>query len=214
MKRIISILLVLVFCLNAQLCVAEEQFALRCGIFFGDTKEDVKAKETLKIAKESATELVTVSGELAGVSVESVSYRFDQSGKLVSVLWNVVDARNSMYPYMLFDTLEEAITKKYGPANSTTTDCYFLIEGAAINEMLTLIEEDTYFRLGMLLGEAGPLEQYEWQIESSGNENVKIDLLLYQYDEEDFRLRLSYDMYTDEQLETLQQENNKVSDDI
>ena len=110
MKRIISCILVLIFCLTISTCFAEERFALRCGIYFGDTKADVKSKETLKITKETSNELVTESGELAGVSVEFISYRFDNSGKLISVLWNVVDSRNNIYPPMLFDSLEEALT--------------------------------------------------------------------------------------------------------
>lgn len=210
MKRIISCILVLIFCLTISTCFAEERFALRCGIYFGDTKADVKSKETLKITKETSNELVTESGELAGVSVEFISYRFDNSGKLISVLWNVVDSRNNIYPPILFDTLEEALTKKYGKPDSTDINSSFLIEGAAIEEMLN----DDIVLLGMLIGKSGPLQQCEWQIESSGNENVKIDLLYYQAYDEDYRLRLSYDLYTDEELEELQKENNAISDDI
>lgn len=214
MKRIVCVAVVLLMCMSAFAGVAEERFALRCGIYFGDTKNEVKEKETLAIKSETDYEIVTESGKLAGENVESVSYRFDDKGQLVSVLWNVCNSRNDIFPPMIFESLSESLSAKYGTPDSSDTDTFFLIKGAAIDDMLNLAEESTAFALSLMLGKAGPMMQNEWQIESSNNENVKIDLLLYQVDETDYRLRLSYDVYTDEQLEMLHKENRKSLDDI
>lgn len=53
----------------------------------------------------------------------------------------------------------------------------------------------------------GPLMLNEWTITGDNNKNMKIDLLLYSLGSEDYRLRLSYDIYTDEELALLQEEN-------
>lgn len=212
MKKILCILLTLSLFMMTSVSFAEA-FTLRNGIHFGDTLEEVKAKETLEIKSQTENELVTKSGVLANVDVDSVIYRFENN-KLVSVLWEVVDSRNNFYPPMVFDDLNTALTAKYGKSDSTDTDSYFLVKGAAIEEMMELMVEDFSFMLGMLMGEAGPLKQCEWEIESQGNENVKIDLLYYQVAEEDFRVRLSYDLYTDEELEELKKQDQSDEQSI
>lgn len=211
-KRVVAFFLLVVSTIILCGCepfVANKPFELRCGIHFGDTIADVKIKETLSFKSESENELTTKKGELAGVNVESLTYRFDENGKLYSVLWTVLSSKNNIFPSQNYDILYEQLTKKYGKPNSTDIQSSFLIEGAAIEEMFGLMKTDMSFALNMVMGKAGPLKQSEWQVKSSGNENVKIDLLLYQVKEEDYRLRLSYDIYTDEQLQHLQSQKQQ-----
>lgn len=218
MKKHIVFFLFTVFCLNMIMATAEERFSLRCGVFFGDSKEVIKSKETLIIAAESDYEITTNSGKLAGIDVDAVVYRFDENNGLISVLWTIVDAANEDYAITIYNTLSDSLSKKYGKPDNTDKNTHYLIKGAAIEEMYALMEEEFLFPILVSFGEAGPMYQSEWHIESYKNENVKIDLLLYKHDENDYRLRLSYDLFTDEQLKKLQDEQKenekRVSDDI
>lgn len=211
---LILIACIIIFSLSSAFC---EEVILRNDIRFGDSLAEVKAKETLEIKSETADELRTGSGVLAGVDVKSVIYRFED-GKLVSVLWDVLNSRNDIFPPLIFDDLQSALTAKYGTPDSTDTNSFFLIHGAAIDEMLDLASEDLAFTMMMIWGEAGPIKQCEWQIDSHHNENVKIDLLYYKVAEEDFRIRLSFDVYTDEQLEQMiqldKEGNNSIQNDL
>lgn len=175
------------------------EFVLRNDIRFGDTIETVKAKETVEIRSESSTELKTKSCELAGVDVNSVIYRFDENGKLISVLWDVMNSANSIFAPVTFDSLKASLEAKYGPPSNTDTQSSFVIQGSAISEMMN----DDIFLLGMITGTSGPIQQCEWQIESHGNQNVKIELLYYKRKKDSYRVRLSYDMYTDEELDAI-----------
>lgn len=214
-KKVILFVLLLFSCLIVTSCssntsgsskTSAPEFILRNNIKFGDSVETVKAKETVEIKSESTTELRTESCDLAGVNIKSVVYRFDESGKLVSVLWEVQDSRNTILAPGTFDSLSTSLEAKYGQPDSRDTQSSFLIQGAAISEMMN----DEICVLGMMIGKAGPIKQCEWQIESHGNQNVKIELLYYQRYKDDYRVRLSYDMYTDEELDAIVQEKQNT----
>lgn len=218
MKKIVCLMIIMLCTFSIAISFAEE-FTLRNGIKFGDSVETVKEKETLEIKNEGENEIRTASGELAGVNVDAIVYRFDEGGKLVSVLWEVLnDGRNPYFPQKKFDSLNTALIKKYGVPDNTDTQSFFIIQGAAIEEMMKLAQESSLFQFSMALGIAGPVKQSEWQIESKDNQNVKIDLLYYKVYDEDYRIRLSYDLYTDEELEEQQRlkesEENNVQDDL
>lgn len=198
-KLFVMIIIAVILCMGSSLGNADEQFTLRCKINFGDTKDDVKAKEELPIKRQTAERITTESGTVAGIYVHSINYSFDDSGKLVSVLWEK-DSKNTLI-FDDFSSLSENLCKKYGNPINTDKDINFLIKGAAI--------EDLQFEMRYLfpIPGYGPLMLNEWTITGDNNKNMKIDLLLYSLGSEDYRLRLSYDIYTDEELALLQEEN-------
>jgi len=94
-KLFVMIIIAVILCMGSSLGNADEQFTLRCKINFGDTKDDVKAKEELPIKRQTAERITTESGTVAGIYVHSINYSFDDSGKLVSVLWEK-DSKNTL----------------------------------------------------------------------------------------------------------------------
>ena len=142
MKRLfVMIIIAVILCMGSSLGNADEQFTLRCKINFGDTKDDVKAKEELPIKRETAERIITESGTVAGIYVHSINYSFDDSGKLVSVLWKK-DSRDTLIDD--FSSLSENLCKKYGNPINTDKDINFLIKGAAIEDLQ--LKCDTFFR--------------------------------------------------------------------
>lgn len=94
MKRIVTVFAVAVLLLTMLLPVsasAATTVSLRNGIRFGDTMEQVIAKETLAISSRDSNKVETVAGTiyLGSKSIYNVSiiYHFDYAGRLVEIVW-------------------------------------------------------------------------------------------------------------------------------
>lgn len=219
MRRWFTLVLTCVLLLGCMPAMAAEEFTLRNGIKFGDTMDEVRAKETLEF-KESSSEsrLITVDGTVAGISGVSVEYFFDDDKKLKQVSWSLsasslVDSSDSDYT-----KLYKAFVSKYGtPLGYDNGDCY-IITGSALTGAALI----SYLYNSMDTG-VGDLRDYaEWDYEYTNTDHVKIELVQYyygsSYSTRQFHISVCYKHFTDADLEAAQQEkrneNEAVMNDI
>lgn len=104
---------------RAEQTVTASDFTLRNGIHFGDTKEEVMAKETIPfregnhgLEEIAENELWTEFGEVAGSSFE-INYLFDENDKLTEVVWERIDWTKEESDDE-YKRIEDAMTSKYG----------------------------------------------------------------------------------------------------
>lgn len=217
MKKTISLLLCLILFLSLSCsCFAEEEFTLRNGIKFGDTMEDILAKEkTLTRKSESSN---WFKGKIAGYSNAECGFYFDGDGKLKSMDYSFSDSCTSRDSTNdVYKKLYQSLVRQYGKPKGNTGGSVELITSPAIERMAMWV----YF-LGALDKCAGDYYDYDEWIVDTDSYHVKIDLISYYYRDSDYEysyfVDLSYHMYTNEEfMEALNEkvtEQNEVDDDL
>lgn len=119
MKRIISILFVVIqlICVNSAFSEEDNKpvFEIHNGVQFGMTMEEVIAYETAggfkynkKYSDPFNFNCVAVQGKIAGQDM-TIYYSFNNEKELIQASY--------CFPKKMFDSLEAALTKKYGEAD-------------------------------------------------------------------------------------------------
>ena len=199
MKRLVSVLVSLVLMVSCfSSALAAEDFTLRSGIKFGDTMEEVLAKEkTLTRDSEDDYEGMSIywyEGKIAGYSDARRTFSFDDDGKLNDMEYSFntnictsKDETNSVYK-KLYDSLK----RQYGNSLGNTGGTTHLITGSAI---------DSFVRITYLIGNAGYVDYDEWVVDCN-DYHVKIDIISYyaiiNYTYR-YNVALSYHFFTDEE---------------
>lgn len=230
MKKAISLLLVCIMVLLATSATAEE-FALRNGISFGDTMEEVLAKENFEIdeidggsSEDDTTDteaeypysITTVKGTVAGISDSYVWYRFDSEKTLREVVYYFKDRSDRDMSDSDYESLYSGLVRKYGsPLGYSNGSCYIFMGSAIISAALITYfyeEYDAY----------GDLRDYdEWDVEAN-DYHVKIEVVQYytglSYSDLTYSIKMSYTYFTDEDFaaaqEEKQQEREAVDNDL
>lgn len=220
-KRLFCLLLVAMLTVLSLPVLAEDTFTLRNGIQFGDTMEQVKAKETLGVNEDNAdeTHFETQTGTVAGFDDVSIIYNFDENNQLYDVIWCLTSTTSKDTTDMAYEKLENALKNKYGtPLGYSGGDCY-IITGKAISGAIGHAE---IYKLLFTTGVGDYCRYAEWDYEYSEENHVKIEIIQYyfgsSYSEREYRVRVGYKYFTDEDLaaamQEKQEENQKIMDDI
>lgn len=224
MKRLVSVLVSLVLMVSCfSSALAAEDFTLRSGIKFGDTLEDILAKEkTLTRDSEDddyeGKSSYRFKGKIAGYSDASCSFSFDDDGKLNDMEYNFNqnictsrDEMNSVYK-KLYDSLK----RQYGNPLGNTGGTAYLITGSAIGTASTIIA--LFSSIG---GYSADYFDYDEWVVDCDDYNVKIDIISF-YSRSDYGYRyhvaLSYHCFTDEEYAAAVREKEgaiqEVDDDL
>lgn len=219
MKRWISWLVALsLLALAGSACLAESgEFTLRNGILFGDTMEDILAKET-KLTRQSE-DSNWFSGTIAGYSNAECGFYFDDDGRLKSMCYNfgneICTARDVTRD--VYKTLYDSVCRQYGTPLGNTGGTIHLISGPAFEHMGLYV-----YLLGALDGYDGDYIDYDEWVVDQADYHVKIDMISYYYRDKDynyhFAVSLSYQKYTDADyaaaLKAKRGELDEIDDDI
>lgn len=217
-KKLVSGFLAMMF-LTAMVLTAsaEDTFTLRNGVQFGDTMEQVKAKETLTLKSDTDGCLVMEKGTVAGISDVQIEYYFDENGKLEEVMWGLPERSYADSSDSDYSKLYKALAQKYGfPLGYTGGSCY-IITGRAL-EGITLL-----CYLSEWTDMYGDLRDYdEWVWDFGQGEHVKIEIAQGCWGssvlDADYHIFVGYKYFTDADLQEAQdekqQENQAVMDDI
>lgn len=206
LSTIMAMLLLWSFAVSAH---AENEFVLRNGIQFGDTKEQVRAKETIAInEKESkGDELITEKENVAGFERVEIVYRFDEKGKLIEVKWDMPwqSLSNSNSDY---EKLKNAFQQKYGTPLGYSNGELYIITTTVFDEIAKQIVS-----MPFIGGTAALLDYSEWDYEYQKGQHVKIDLAQYYIEDKvgnrGYQLKVCYKYFTDEELNTAIQEKKE-----
>lgn len=204
MKRFLAALLVGCLLLGPAAALGESAFALRNGVQFGDTMEEVKAKETLPIDAAHGDEfnLYTVAGDVADVLGASIWYRFDKTtGLLFDVRWDLpahASAEDSDDDYR---KLYDALVSQYGQPLGYSDGARYAVTGSALEAADTITE--LYREL--FSGGVGQVLAYaEWDVAAGDGRHVKIEMAQLAYGvspaEREYCIYLGYSAFTDEEL--------------
>jgi len=234
MKRILAMVLAIGILFTSTIAYAEE-FSLRNGITFGDTIEEVLAKETFSIEsvddgsdedsvedKETDDEselpysITTAHDTLAGIPDSHIVYRFDQNKTLKEVKYYF---RSSSLKETIdndYNNINSGFIRKYGsPLGYSNGDCY-IFTGGAMYETVYI----TY--LVQSLDGYGDLRDYdEWDV-NTGDYHVKIEHIEYylgsSYSDLNYSHVVSYTYFTDEDLQNAKNEKvenqNAIDNDL
>jgi len=208
MKRILSLFLALLLTFSATSAFAEG-FVLRSGITFGDTMEDILAKEkTLTRKDETSNEF---KGSIAGFDDAYCNFRFDDDNKLKSMKYYFGDEINTSQSdaNSTYKTLKESLVRKYGSPVGNTGGTLELIYGPAVEDFALLMAVAAYVD-----GYKVDYIDYDEWIVKCDDYNVKIDLMSYYWRDDDYKysytVALSYHMYTDAEYDAkLQEKRNE-----
>lgn len=219
MKKCILLLsIVLMTMLLLVPACADDVFSLRNGIQFGDTKEQVRAKETIEIDEYSCsdTRIKTKKGTVAGIDDVYVTYEFSDDNKLIEVTWSCMkfsdDLFGKEYIDSSYDKIKSAMQSKYGEPLPTSNGNFYVIRGSVSNAAL----------YGPLLDRKYSLRDYaEWDYEYQAGEHVKIEIVKdwwYSTSFNTYALQVGYKHFTSEDLDNARQEkeskNKEVLNDI
>ncbi len=220
MKKMLSMLMTMLLLWSfAGAAHAENEFVLRNGIQFGDTKEEVRAKETIAINEEEGDEqsLWTEEGSVAGFEEVVICYVFDDEDKLIEVKWQLPESYYSDTSDSIYSKMKKALSEKYGTPLGYTNGDFYIITTIAVTG--AAVFAGTY----KLVGKYGDLRDYdEWDYEYQNGQHVKIDLIQFYtgatYNSLQYRVWIGYKHFTDEELnaakEEKQEENAAVLNDI
>lgn len=212
MKRLLALVLVGMMILPA-ISLAEE-FTLRNGIVFGDTMEDVLAKETFTISevvdekddkdREYPYSISTGKTTLADISNSYIWYRFDENKQLREVVYEFRSSTNRDTADNDYGTVNSGLIRKYGNSLGYSNGACYIFAGTA------LIGAAKMVGLYKAIGGYGDLRNYdEWDVKS-GNYHVKIEQVEYYYGsssvERKYCHRVSYTYFTDDDLNELLQQ--------
>lgn len=211
LKRLLCVLLAL-SCMSFAL--ADDDFTLRSGIKFGDTMEDILAKETTLVRTTDESNF-TFTGKIAGYDDAGCIFYFDDDGKLIDMDYTFInlctskDTTNDVYK-----KLYQSLVRQYGsPLGNTNGSCN-LITGKAMENMALWV----YFFVPLMDNFAGNYIDYdEWIVEADGY-SVKIDLISYYVRDATYKyqyfLDLSYHYFTDADVEEARNEKQSAQAEI
>ena len=215
MTCFLTVILVLSLMLSA--ASADAVFTLRNGVQFGDTTDQVRAKETLEIASSSDTSLTTTAGTVAGIDGIKIFYYFDENGKLTEIQWELPSSTYSEISDNNYNKLYNALKQKYGsPLGYSNGDC-FIITGKALNNVTMS------YSFYKMVGWYGVLRDYdEWDFKFGDDDHVKIEIgqsaCGETYQKAQYYIYVGYKYFTDADLqnaiEEKQQDNQTIMDDI
>lgn len=158
---ILSLLMVVSYCSVAN----ADEFILR-GVKFGITLDEVKAIETLEYShKEAEKETYYYKGTLSGIENSTIGYKFE-NGSLKSILIDFDNTRGNLLLKRDYDTINSALTTKYGKPLGFTGGKTYEFVGNNLNAL------SATFPLASLVNMS--YEYSEWWIETDGG-HVKID---------------------------------------
>lgn len=216
MKKLISLLVVIQMFMLLFVPAFAEEFSLRNDIHFGDTKEQVRSKETIPIESGDDFGIQTQKGTVAGFDGVQILYLFNDDDKLEEVAWDLPILANADESDNAYDKLKNAMKSKYGDAlGYSNGDCY-VITSIAIEWAAALV--DSFQKKG-----AGEICDYdEWDYEYQPGKHVKIEIIQYyfgnSYASKVYSIRVGYKFFTDEDLTAAmaekQAEHQKVINDI
>lgn len=219
-KRLVSCLLAMVMAAMMVLTAsAEDDFTLRNGVQFGDTMDQVRAKETLGWDTTQCTDttLWTMKGTVAGIGDVQIAYFFDENGKLTEVKWELPSRDYADSSDLDYEKLYKAFVQKYGSTlGYTGGDCY-IITGKALEGAATM------YLLYDMFDMYGDMRDYaEWDHEFGEDDHVKIEIAQFvcgeSYLEAQYFIFVGYKYFTDADLQNAmnekQEENQAVMDDI
>ena len=220
MKKMLSIIMAMLLLWSFTVAAhAENEFVLRNGIQFGDTKEEVRAKETIEINEEEGNEnqIWTKEGNVAGFEGVNLLYVFDDEDKLIEVKWQLPESSYSDTSDSIYSKMKKALSEKYGTPLGYTNGDFYIITTTAVTG--AAVFAGTY----KLVGKYGDLRDYdEWDYEYQNGQHVKIDLIQFYtgatYNSLQYRVWIGYKHFTDEELNAAKQEkeeqNSAVLNDI
>ena len=193
---------------------ADDVFSLRNGIQFGDTKEQVRAKETIEIDEYSCsdTRIETKKGTVAGIDDVCVTYEFSDDNKLIEVKWYCWKFNDDLfgkeYINSSYDKIKSAMQSKYGEPLPTSNGNFYVIRGSVSNVAL----------YGPLLDRNNSLRDYaEWDYEYQTGEHVKIEIVMnwrYSTSFNTYELHVGYKHFTSEDLDNARQEKESKDKDV
>lgn len=219
-KRLVSgFLAVMLLAMLALPAMAEEGFTLRNGVQFGDTMEQVKAKETLEwnLASCDDNSLQTEEGTVAGISGVTITYQFDEDGKLEEVYWELPYRTSANSSDSDYSKIYKALAEKYGSPLGYTNDACYIITGWALT--FTPLLCYAYEGLEMY---ADMRDYDEWDHTFGKDDHVKIEIAQYACGssilEADYGIYVSYKYFTDadlqDALDAKREKNQAVMNDI
>ena len=211
MKKMLSIIMAMLLLWSFTVAAhAENEFVLRNGIQFGDTKEEVRAKETIEINEEEGNEnqIWTKEGNVAGFEGVNLLYVFDDENKLIEVKWQLPESSYSDTSDSIYSKMKKALSEKYGTPLGYTNGDFYIITTTAVTG--AAVFAGTY----KLVGKYGDLRDYdEWDYEYQNGQHVKIDLIQFYtgatYNSLQYRVWIGYKHFTDEELNAAKQEKEE-----
>ena len=211
MKKMLSIIMAMLLLWSFTVAAhAENEFVLRNGIQFGDTKEEVRAKETIEINEEEGNEnqIWTKEGNVAGFEGVNLLYVFDDEDKLIEVKWQLPESSYSDTSDSIYSKMKKALSEKYGTPLGYTNGDFYIITTTAVTG--AAVFAGTY----KLVGKYGDLRDYdEWDYEYQNGQHVKIDLIQFYtgatYNSLQYRVWIGYKHFTDEELNADKQEKEE-----
>lgn len=211
MKKMLSMIMAMLLLWSFTVAAhAENEFVLRNGIQFGDTKEEVRAKETIEINEEEGNEnqIWTKEGNVAGFEGVNLLYVFDDEDKLIEVKWQLPESSYSDTSDSIYSKMKKALSEKYGTPLGYTNGDFYIITTTAVTG--AAVFAGTY----KLVGKYGDLRDYdEWDYEYQNGQHVKIDLIQFYtgatYNSLQYRVWIGYKHFTDEELNAAKQEKEE-----
>lgn len=225
MKKIVIMISIIMAILLPLSAVAEE-FTLRNGIHFGDTMEEVLAKETVGIShiedgsestedsdKESEDDdpptysIRTENTTLAGIDDSHITYYFDAEKTLREVVYYFGDTKLADSSDSNYESVNGGLKRKYGaPLGNSNGSCY-IVTGEAIEHAVTI----TYIL--STYGGVGDIRDYDEWVIDNGDYSVKIDhVQFYQgssYSNMSYSHVLGYKYFTDADVEDEQNQKRE-----
>lgn len=223
MKRLFALLLALGMLFTSTLACAEE-FTLRNGIAFGDTMDEVLAKETFPFDEDFEDldddgsdlpySIRTDRETIAGISYSAITYKFDKNKTLREVYYDFGFSSESEDTNDVdYDNINSGLIRKYGTPLNHPGELYVII-GAAFEKAISAI---------VVLGKKGDIIDYDEWIVDTDDYHVKIDQVKFywidRYDNKwKYGHRVSYKYFTDEDIQNAlnekQEQQNLVDSDI
>lgn len=210
MKKLVSLLLVSMMVLLTVSATAEE-FSLRNGIQFGDTMDDVLAKETLEISESGEMDpdgdysyyISTGEGTVADIDFDRIDYYFDANQTLCEVLYVFKTGNDTVTSMTNYFLLVADVCNEYGAVLGNTEGELYPFVGAAIQRAANTVR-----LLQMFGGNAYVCNYDEWVIDLDEG-HVKIETAQrYALGTEDmYDMEMSYTYFTDDDLAAAQAEN-------
>ena len=129
MKRLISAVLCIALLLSCcSVACADSDFKLRNGILFGDTIDDIVAKETTLTRNSDTSNSFT--GKIAGYSGAECTFGFDDDGKLITMNYHfpssICTSRDMMND--VYKTIYQSLNRQYGsPLGNVGGSCHLIL---------------------------------------------------------------------------------------
>ena len=223
MKRILCALLMVALVLSGLACA--EEFALRNGVHFGDTVEQIKQKEVMPpVPGGDSGFYIDFYGEIAGFPKAVVRYFYDE-GQFSHMLYIFSPDRGAWKPHQflgeaaeymshdamleLYNRIKDSMIRQYGPPVNQGNKAEFPVNGMISSIMLNSYDTEPS------KSDLKYLAYDEWVVDGD-TANAKIEMM-YTYvkgsttkNRDSYSLRVSYDPFTAADLEEKQAEKDNA----